>query len=51
MAQARSRNSHAGGGMLDYIIRDHLTHFISPEFYGWIGRGASSMVSKQLVPY
>jgi hypothetical protein len=41
MARTRSRDSHAGGGMLDYSIRDPLTPSISPEFYGWIGRGGA----------
>jgi hypothetical protein len=27
--------------VLDYSIRDPLTPFISPEFYGWIGRGGA----------
>jgi hypothetical protein len=42
MAQARVRDSHAGGGILDYSIRDPLAPSISPEFYGWIGRGGGS---------
>jgi hypothetical protein len=41
MAQARGHDSHTGGGMLDYSIRDPLTSYISPEFYGWIGRGGA----------
>jgi hypothetical protein len=27
--------------MLDYSIRDPLTPSISPEFYGWTGRGGA----------
>jgi hypothetical protein len=37
MAQARGRDSHARGGMLDYIIKCPLTPSISPGFYGWTG--------------
>jgi hypothetical protein len=35
MVRACGRDSHAGGGMLDYSIRDPLAPFISSEFYGW----------------
>jgi hypothetical protein len=28
--------------MLDYSIRGSLASSISPEFYGWTGRGGSS---------
>jgi hypothetical protein len=41
MAQARGRDSHAGGGMLDYSIRGPLAPSMSPGFYGWIGRGGA----------
>jgi hypothetical protein len=33
----RGRDSHAGGGMLDYSIRGSLAPSISPGFYGWTG--------------
>jgi hypothetical protein len=35
----RSHNSHTVGGMLDHSIRDLLIPSMSPEFYGWIGKG------------
>jgi hypothetical protein len=35
MTRAHSRDSHAGGGMLDYSIRDSLASSISPRFYCW----------------
>jgi hypothetical protein len=41
MVRARGRDSHAGGGMLDYSKRDPLAHFISHEFYGWTNRGCA----------
>jgi hypothetical protein len=37
MTRASGRDSHAGGGMLDYSIRGLPSPSISPEFYGWIG--------------
>jgi hypothetical protein len=39
MAQARGRDSHARGGILDYSIRGSLTPSVSPGFYVWIDRG------------
>jgi hypothetical protein len=33
MIQVRDRDSHVGGGMLDYIIRGPVAPSISPEFY------------------
>jgi hypothetical protein len=45
IARAHDRDSHVGGEMLDYSIRDPLTPSISPRFYGWIGRGGSSSTS------
>jgi hypothetical protein len=36
-ARARGRDSHAGGGMLDYSIRGPLAPSISLMFYSWIG--------------
>jgi hypothetical protein len=47
MAQARGRDSHAGGVMLDYSIRGPLAPSISSEFYGWTGRGGTSSTPKQ----
>jgi hypothetical protein len=38
MTRVRDYDSHVGGGMLDYSIRDSLTSFISPVFYDWIDR-------------
>jgi hypothetical protein len=34
--------------LLDYSIRDSLTHFISTGFYGWTGRGGSSSMVSEL---
>jgi hypothetical protein len=47
MAQARGRDSHVGGEMLNYSIRDPLAHSISPRFYGWTGRGGCSSTHSQ----
>jgi hypothetical protein len=41
MARARGRDSHTGGGMLDYSIRGPLAPFISLGFYGWTDRGGA----------
>jgi hypothetical protein len=38
MARVRDHDSHVGGEMLYYNIRDPLTSFISPAFYDWIDR-------------
>jgi hypothetical protein len=38
MARACGRDSHTGGGMLDYSIRGPLAPSISLGFYGWTDR-------------
>jgi hypothetical protein len=47
MAQARGRDSHVGGEMLNYSIRGPLAHSISPRFYGWTDRGGCSSTHSQ----
>jgi hypothetical protein len=44
---ARTNYSHRSR-LLDHSIRALLAPFISPRFYGWIGRGASSSIVSEL---